>query len=78
MANKFLKKQILSVVDNQLNQDDPKETKITFQRLIKNGYSKQEAKEMIAAVIAEEMFDILENQERFNEKRYTEKLKSLK
>ena len=77
MPNKFLRNEILKIVDNQMEQDNPKETKITFNRLIKSGYSKEEAKEKIAAVITEEMFIMMKEETEFNEKRFVENLKNL-
>lgn len=55
MANLRLKKQMLEVVDDQIKANDPPCTKKTFLQLQKQGCSKQEAKEMIAAVVLEEM-----------------------
>lgn len=78
MANKYLKSTVLEVVDNQLQANEPPITKITFERLQASGYTKQQAKEKIAAVVLEEMYDILKKQEHFNEERYTENLKNLK
>jgi Holliday junction resolvasome RuvABC DNA-binding subunit len=78
IANIKLKNTILNIVDNQLNENNPSVTKATYERLQSLGYIKQQAKEKIAAVLVEETFDILKNQEPFNEERYTKKLKELK
>ena len=78
MANIHLKKTVLQVVDNQLRANDPPITKITYARLQALGYTKQQAKEKIAAVLLEEMYDVLKSKERFNEERYSENLKNLK
>ena len=45
--NKFLKKEIIHVVNNQLKNNDPKETKITYKRLLNEGFSEKKAKELI-------------------------------
>lgn len=78
MANMRLKKMILQAVDNQLQANDPPITKVTYERLQSSGYTKQQAKEKIASILVEEMYDVLKNQEHFNEERYTKNLESLK
>ena len=49
----------------------------TFQRLVDEGYTKQESKEMIGAALIEEMCFIMKENTSFNEKRYEEKLSGL-
>lgn len=41
------------------------------------GISRQQAKEMIAAVLLEEMYYVLKDKEPFNEEQYTRKLSDL-
>ncbi|MDL4839423.1 hypothetical protein [Aquibacillus rhizosphaerae] len=48
MVNYRLKASLLEVVENQLNDNDPKCTKRTLDRLMGFGYSVSESKEMIA------------------------------
>ena len=45
--NPYLKATLLEVVDNQLNDNDPPETRETLNRLIADGYSEEKAKERI-------------------------------
>ena len=77
MANQYLKSTVLQVVDNQLRENNPPITKITYERLRTAGYSEKQAKERIAAVLLEEMYDVLKNQEPFNEGRYTDNLNKI-
>lgn len=77
MANKVLKSTILETVDNQLQIDDPKCTRLTFERLVASGYTEKEAKEMIGAVLLEDIYYILKDKQKFDEKKYSEKLNSL-
>lgn len=74
MPNYRLKRQMIEAVDNQLRDNDPKAVKEAFDRLIQSGYDMKKAKEMIAAVLIEEMYYILKNQEHYNEERYVGKL----
>ncbi|WP_237715528.1 hypothetical protein [Pelosinus fermentans] len=78
LANKNLKKIVLQVVDNQLRENNPPITKITFERLQQSGYTTQQAKEKISAVLLEEMYDVLKTKQPYNEERYSNKLLKLK
>lgn len=77
MSNKYLRDSILQVVDNQLKDDNPPCTKQTFERLVKAGHSPKRAKEMIAAVLIEEMSYIMKKNQLFNEERFCSKLNAL-
>lgn len=77
MSNQHLQRTILEVVNNQINKNDPPITKITVERLRKSGYTEQDAKKRIAAILIEEMYDAMKNGETFDEKRYSDKLSAL-
>ena len=76
-SNDILRAQMFSIVENQLERNDSPETKHTLNRLHKEGWSKDEAKQLIAQCIAFEIFGIMKNQEVFNEKRFRQNLKNL-
>ncbi|MCB0633469.1 MAG: hypothetical protein R2824_08545 [Saprospiraceae bacterium] len=67
---KILRQQFMVAVENQLRDGDPPETALTLLRLKEEGYTEQQAKEMISACIAAEMFSVMESNEPFNEQRY--------
>ena len=73
----YLKSAILEVVDNQLQANDPPETRQTFDRLTSEGYSEEEAKGLIGCVVTLEIFDVLKKQEPFNPKRFAKALNEL-
>jgi len=75
--NPYLKSAILEVVDNQLQTNDPPETRQTFDRLISEGYSEEEAKELIGCVVTSEIFDVLKKKEPFNPERFAKALNEL-
>jgi Holliday junction resolvasome RuvABC DNA-binding subunit len=77
MANLHLKKTLLQVVDNQLNENNPPATKETYDRLQDLGYTKQQAKEKIAAVVLTEIYDILKDGAQFEEASYIAALEDL-
>jgi len=68
---------ILEVVDNQIRLGTPPETKLTFERLIKEGYSESEARQLIAWVVAGEMFRILKYQQPYDEAKFVSALNAL-
>ena len=72
-----LKKLIIQVVNNQIRMSDPPETKETLDRLVSEGYSKQDAKELIASVVAKHIYTILNNQTMFDNGLYVRQLKEL-
>lgn len=67
----------IEVVENQIRENNPPITKKTFNRLTMEGYSMEEAKRLIAAVLAQEIFAMMQKSEVFNEKRYTAALQRL-
>lgn len=74
MINTRLKAHILKVVDNQLKMNDPIITKETLNRLMGLGYSKEDAKEMIASVLVEEIHDVMKENQPYDEERYSKRL----
>ncbi len=75
--NHRLEESVLEVVDNQLRSNDPLETRQTFDRLISEGYSEKETKELIGHVVASEIFVVLKNQEPFNLVKFVDALNKL-
>lgn len=72
-----LRTTLLEVVDNQLREENPPETKQTYERLLRDGYTDEAARKLIAAVVSREIFDILKHQQPFNHTRYLHALKRL-
>ena len=76
-TNPRLKAAILQVVDNQINANDPPETKQTLDRLLSEGHSDEDAKKLIGCIVSSEIFDILKEQEEFNLERFVSALNAL-
>ena len=76
-TNKRLHKAVLEVVDNQIRQSNPPETKETFDRLVREGHDVNEARRLIGCVVASEIFDILKKMEPFDEQRFVAALRKL-
>ncbi|QHS23358.1 hypothetical protein GWK91_10515 [Virgibacillus sp. MSP4-1] len=77
MPNEKMRSKLIEVIDNQLSMDEPKCAKVNLDRLINSGYTEQVAKEKIATVLVEEMYDVMKQQTPFNETRYCKKLGEL-
>lgn len=77
-TNPRLKKLLLEVVENQLRNNDPPITRITFDRLISNGYTEAEVKERIAAAVIGKIYDMLRDGKSFNIEEYESELNSIR
>lgn len=77
MANLRLKKHILEVVENQLRANDPPFVKEVYQQLQAEGIPKKQCKEMIAAVLLGEIYEVMKFNRPFNEEHYKEELYGL-
>ena len=77
MGNQYLKSAILEVVNYQIKNNDPPETKSTYERLKKSGYSSNEALELIGVIVSAEIFGVLKNKEEFNRERFVKRLNEL-
>ena len=77
MANLRMKRLILEIVNNQLRDHDPPVTTWAYEELQAAGYSKKEAKEKIGAVVIEEIYDVMKNNQNYDEIRYTRALQQM-
>ena len=68
---------IIEAVETQIRENDPPETRITLQRLMSLGESRNNAMRYIGAVLAQEMYEVLKNKRPYNEERYLTNLKNL-
>jgi hypothetical protein len=75
--NPRLQAAFLEAVENQLRDNDPPETRLTYERLIRQGQSEQDAKGLIGAAIAAETYWILKGKEPFNHARFVKTLNDL-
>lgn len=75
--NAAAREQILSIVENQLRENNPPETKATLDRLMKSGYDKGDAKLLIGQCVAVEIFNIFKKKIPFDNARYVKNLNNL-
>jgi hypothetical protein len=68
---------ILEIVDNQIRNHDPPEALATYERLIGQGHSDEEARRLIGCVIASEMVGIVNERREYDRRRYLAALEAL-
>ena len=66
----------MEVVDNQIRDEDPPETKATYDRLISQGHSDDDARRLIGAVVAIEIGEVLSTGKPFNRRRFVKALRT--
>lgn len=76
-SNLHLETLFLEVVENQIKNNDPPETRETFNRLVSQGISREDAKIYIGQAVCVEIWDILKNKKEFDEERFVRNLKRL-
>jgi len=76
-SNEILRKQIFEIIKNQIRANDPIETNLTYNRLIKLGYNDFETKQLIGQCVAVELFNVFKHGKPFDDKRYIKNLKQL-
>ena len=76
-TNPELGKMILEVVENQIRDNDPAETRQTIERLEADGYTGAEARRLVATAVTVELFHIMRDREMFNRKRFVWNLEHL-
>lgn len=69
-TNPELGKAILEVVENQIRDNDPAETRQTVERLRADGYTADEARRLVSTAVTVELFHIMRDRETFNRKRF--------
>lgn len=76
-ANEIVRNQILEIIDNQLEANDPPETKMTYDRLEKEGLNDYDIRQLIGQCVAVEIFNIIKFQQVFNQQRFVKNLNAL-
>ena len=76
--NPRLRKLILEVVENQMRDNNPPITNITFNRLLSEGYTKKQAKEKIAVIVANHIYYTMKYDKPFNEEQYAKDVSEIK
>jgi len=73
----ILKEVFMEVVENQIRDGDPPETRETLERLKSEGISEEDARLYIGQAVCIEVWDIIRNKKKFNRTRFLNNLKAL-
>ena len=76
-TNPALGEEFKEVVRSQIRQNDPPETKNTFERLLNEGFSEDEVIRQLAVVVAAEVFDVMKSEKPFDHERFVKRLNDL-
>jgi hypothetical protein len=77
IENQQLRKAILEVINNQIRDNDPPETKQTLVRLQEEGFSEEETLKLIGYVVASEVFTVLQESRSYDKEKYISALNAL-
>jgi hypothetical protein len=69
-TNPALGAAILEVVDTQLAENDPPETRQTLERLVGLGYTREGARQLIANAVVHEIFAVMSSGKPYDAARY--------
>jgi len=75
--DQLLRNAILEVINNQIRDNDPPETKQTLDRLLKEGFPEEEALKLIGYVVASEVFTVLKESRPYDHAKYISALNDL-
>ena len=70
VTNPELGRIILEIVENQIRHGDPPETRQTVDRLVREGYTADEARRLVSTAVTVEIFHISRDREPFNRQRF--------
>jgi predicted Ser/Thr protein kinase len=65
-TNPQLRAAILEVVDTQLENNDPPQTRATLERLVARGYSREGARELIGQAVVDEIAAVMASHKPYN------------
>ena len=76
-TNDKLREQILEIIKNQIKENNPPETKTTYDRLRKQRFDDFQTMQMIGQCLAIELFDVIKFGKPYNNARYIKNLLAL-
>ena len=76
-SREALRTTILEIVDSQIHNHDPPEVLATYDRLISQGHSDEEARRLIGCVVASEVAGIVNESREHDHRRYLAALEAL-
>jgi hypothetical protein len=75
--NLELRREIFNIVDNQIRNNDPPETKLTYKRLESEGFDDFTIKQLIGQCVTIEIYNVMKYKKPFDQDRYIKNLNNL-
>ena len=75
--NENLRKHIFEIIKNQIKNNDPPETKATYDRLRNEGYDDFQARQLIGQCLAVELYNVMKFKKPYDNERYVKNLLAL-
>lgn len=76
-SKEHLRDAVFEVVENQIEDNAPPETKETYDRLISEGFPRDEVMRLIGSVVVLEIFEVLKKGRVYDEEKYVKALQAL-
>jgi hypothetical protein len=76
-ASEDLRRMVRETVEAQIRAGDPAEVGLTLDRLVRSGYTVDEAKTLIGCALSAEFYDMLDMQLDYSPRRYLDNLERL-
>jgi hypothetical protein len=76
-ADQRLREAVLEVINHQIRDNDPPETKQAFIRLKEQGFSEQEALKLVGSVVFTEVFSVIKENRQYDREKYIAALNNL-
>jgi len=73
----FFRAAIFEIIENQMREGAPPETKQTYDRLLAEGHSHGESMKLIGRVVTSEVYGTLKDSQEFDEQRFVAALNAL-
>ena len=77
MAKEQAKAVILETVENQLRDNNPPETRQTYERLLAEGYSDKDARLLIGSIVVHQLYRVLKTRSPYNQEAFVADLARL-
>jgi hypothetical protein len=73
----ILRASIFEIIENQMRDNTPPETRQTHDRLIAAGHSHEDTMKMLGCVVTSEIFDVLKQNQAYDQERFVAALNAL-
>lgn len=74
---KIINDVVEEAISNQMRSNDPPETNVTYKRLIREGWSLEDARKLVGQCVLTEVFMVIKHKQAFNHARFVKNLLNL-